>query len=366
MKIGIRLLFLSFVISFLGTYRVIGGNPERVGQAGATQLLINPFARSSGVFGINVANSFGIESIINNPAGLSHTRRTEVVFAHTRWLADIGINTLAVGQSLGKSGGVLGLYVSAYSFGDIPITTIDNPDGGIGTYSPTFMNLGVTYAKSMVQDRIYVGATIKLISESLPNVSATGIAFDAGAQYKDKKDRVQLGVALRNVGPEMEYAGDGLSTRAALGGVGAPFDNQVRIPSAAFQIPSQLLIGISYTGTIGKNDTSYSYHKLIPMITFVSNSFSSDQLGVGIEYRFNMKNADLFSVRAAYLYEADITSKEESRNAFMGLALGASFELPLSKFDPDRKSRTTFGLDYSLRPTYFFGIVHTLGIRFNL
>jgi hypothetical protein len=344
----------------------LAGNPERVGQAGATQLLINPFARSSGMFGLNVANSYGIESIINNPAGLAHTLKTEVTFAHTRWLADIGINTIGVGQKLGKSGGVLGLYVSAFSFGDIPITTIDNPDGGIGFYSPTFMNLGVSYAKSMVQDRIYVGATIKLISESLPNVSATGIAFDAGAQYKDKKDRVQLGVALRNVGPEMQYTGDGLSTRAALGGAGAPFDNQVRIPSAAFQIPSQLLIGISYTGRIGKNDTSLSYHKLIPMFTFVSNSFSSDQLGLGLEYRFNMKNADIFSVRAAYLYEADITSKEESRNAFMGLAFGASFELPLSKFDPDKKSRTTFGLDYSLRPTYFFGAVHTLGIRFNL
>ena len=41
----------------------IAGNKDRSGQAGASELLINPWARSSGWGGVNVANSFGLESI---------------------------------------------------------------------------------------------------------------------------------------------------------------------------------------------------------------------------------------------------------------------------------------------------------------
>lgn len=362
MRIAILIIF--FCSTFI--YRVEAGNPERTGQAGATQLLINPYARSSGMWGLNIACSYGIESVINNPAGLAKTRRTEVVFARTNWIADIGINTLGISQALGERGGVLGIQVMAYDIGDIMITTIDNPDGGLGYYSPTFFNIGVSYAKNMVQDRIYVGGTIKLVHESIPDVAASGIAFDAGAQYKDRKDRMNLGVALRNVGPEMQYQGDGLSTRAILGGSGAPFDNAVRIPTATFQVPSQLMVGINYNIRIGQSDSSKTYHKLIPMLTFVSNSFSNDQFGFALEYRFNFKHADIFMVRAAYLYEDKITSKEDSRNAFTGLALGASVELPLSKYNPERKNRTTFGLDYSFRDTYWFGGTHSIGVRFNL
>ncbi|MCS7085169.1 MAG: hypothetical protein RMM53_05485, partial [Bacteroidia bacterium] len=68
------------------------GNPERSGQAGATQLLINPYARSSGLFGMNVATVAGVEGMLNNPAGLAFGRSTEVVIAHTQWLMGSGIS----------------------------------------------------------------------------------------------------------------------------------------------------------------------------------------------------------------------------------------------------------------------------------
>ncbi|MCS7074271.1 MAG: PorV/PorQ family protein, partial [Bacteroidia bacterium] len=187
---------------------VLAGNPERQGQAGATQLLINPYARSSGLNGINISNSYGIESIINNPAGLAHTKRTEVVFAHTRWLvgSDININTFGLSQGF-KRGGVLGVAVMAMDLGEFERTTVDQPDGTLGTFKPTFMNIGLSYARTFVEDRIYVGVTAKLIHESIPDVAANGMAFDAGVQYKDKQGKFKMGVCLRNIGPEMRYNG---------------------------------------------------------------------------------------------------------------------------------------------------------------
>ena len=55
----------------------LAGNKDRSGQAGASELLINPWARSSGWGGVNVANSFGLESIYTNVAGLAFTQKTE-------------------------------------------------------------------------------------------------------------------------------------------------------------------------------------------------------------------------------------------------------------------------------------------------
>jgi hypothetical protein len=38
---------------------VFAGNRDRSGQAGAGELLLNPWARSSGLFGLNAANVSG-------------------------------------------------------------------------------------------------------------------------------------------------------------------------------------------------------------------------------------------------------------------------------------------------------------------
>ena len=61
------------------------------------------------------------------------------------------------------------------NFGVIPVTTFDNPDGGIGTYNPQFINIGVSYARSF-SDQIYGGITTRLIFESISNVSAFGFS----------------------------------------------------------------------------------------------------------------------------------------------------------------------------------------------
>ena len=59
-----RFLAIIFAATLVST-QVFAGNPERAGQAGATQLLINSWARSAGYNGINIGSVYGIESIID-------------------------------------------------------------------------------------------------------------------------------------------------------------------------------------------------------------------------------------------------------------------------------------------------------------
>ena len=55
---------------------------------------------------------------------------------------------------------MLGFAVMSMDFGEIEITTVDLPDGGIGTYSPKFMNIALSYAK-IFSNSIYGGMTSK-------------------------------------------------------------------------------------------------------------------------------------------------------------------------------------------------------------
>ena len=106
---------------------------------------------------------------------------------------------------------VIALSVTAMSFGDIDITTEDLPEGGIGSFSPVYTNIGLSYAKEF-SNSIYGGLTVRIISEAISNVRAQGVAFDAGIRYvTGERDHIKFGISLKNVGPPMRYRGDGLT-----------------------------------------------------------------------------------------------------------------------------------------------------------
>jgi hypothetical protein len=336
--------------------QAFAGNPERIGQAGATQLLVNSWGRSSGFNGINISSTSGIESVITNPAGLAMTRRTELVFAHSRYLigSDININSFGFSQAL-KRAGVIGIYLTAFDMGTFIRTTEDNPEGNLGTFSPTYMNLGVTYGKKFT-DHISVGATIKIVHESINNVGANGVGFDAGVQYRTNlgkdslhNDKLKIGICLRNIGSTMRLGGDGLSFRANRD---PNFTSISSRPTASFEMPSVLAMGVSYDFYLAAD------HRLSALGAFVSNSFTRDNIGLGFEYGFK----NYFMLRYSYLYEKNIMN-ENRTTAWTGHALGATFEVPF-KVGKDRFS--SVGLDYSYRTTNPFGGSHVIGVRIDL
>src|ERR1043165_1529464 len=112
---------------FFASAEMFARNPDRAGQAGATELLINPWARSSGWAGSNIAGARGLESSFLNIAGTAFTKKTELMFARTNWLkgTDININAFGLTQRVGETG-ALGLSIMSMDFGDIEITTEDN------------------------------------------------------------------------------------------------------------------------------------------------------------------------------------------------------------------------------------------------
>jgi hypothetical protein len=272
------------------------------------------------------------------------------VFNHTTWLkgADINIFAFGLNQKIGESG-VLGLAVMSMMFGDIPITTVDLPEGGIGTFSPSLMNIALSYSR-VFSNSIYGGMQIKIISESISDMSAQGIAIDAGIQYvTGETENVHFGITLRNWGPTMKFSGDGLSIRTLLPGQESQFTVEQR--AANYQLPSQLNIGAAY-------DINFTGdYRLTFAGNFSSNAFTKDQVTLGME--FSLKS--YLMLRGAYTYEDGITENINRTTVFTGPSAGFSVQVPLNK-----EKGSNFAVDYSYTDTDPFQGVHRIGIRLNL
>lgn len=342
------------------------GNPDRIGQAGANELLIHSFGRSSGWGGVHTAGIRGLEATQLNIAGIAYTPRTEVIFARTNWLVPTGIhiNTFGLSQKL-KNESAISLAINNLSFGEIPRTTVQNPEGGIGTFSPQFMNIGLGYAKRFTPT-ISGGMQVKIVNEAIEDVRATGVALDAGVQYvtsstksKIKRDDIKFGISVRNVGPNMQFSGDGLSVKARISG-NNNFDNTVENRVASFNLPSQVNIGGSYDFRLDKDSLSY-FHRLTAAANFVSNSFERNQFVLGAEYAYK----EFLMFRSGFMYSNGIFQElgpDGRQTALTGFCGGFTIDVPLSK----KENATRFGFDYSYRSTNPFRGIHTFGVRLSL
>jgi hypothetical protein len=352
MKKVLKTILPVLMVILLSNSSIYAGNEDRVGQAGAGELLINPWARSSGWAGANIASIRGLEAMFLNVAGTAFTPRTEVVFSHTQWLkgTDININSFGLTQKVGESG-VLGLGIMSMNFGDIEITTVELPEGGRGTFSPQFINIGLSYAR-IFSNSIYGGLAVKVVSESISDVGAQGICFDAGIQYvtgfNPDKDNLMFGISLKNVGPPMRYDGDGLSFRGLIPATELNMTVQQR--SEQFELPSLVAIGVAYNFDLAES------HKITLAASFTSNAFMKDQYAIGLQYGFK----EYFMIRGGMLIEDGIFDDMERTNALTGPTGGVTFQVP---FGDTGKS---FGIDYSYRATDPFDGVHSFGARLNL
>ncbi len=328
----------------------MAGNPDRAGSAGATQLLVNPWARSNGWSLANTATLQGAEGMFGNVAGLAHVRKTELLFTSTRWLEGSGVkvNAVGFGQKLGESG-VLGITATTFSFGDIPVTTPDQPEGGLGTFSPTQSNIGLAYSKAF-SNSIFGGMLVRVVSESIANVRTSGVCFDAGIQYvTGPTENIHFGIALKNVGPAMHFSGDGLAVQGLLTGGDHTLTLEQR--SADFELPSMMNIGAAYDFNISE------LHKVTLAGTFTSNSFTKDQFILGAEYAFKK----MIHVRGGYVYEKNVIDKELRETVFTGPSAGISVDFP---FGEEKKS--AIAIDYAYRATNPFNGVHSIGVRLSL
>jgi len=348
MKKITHIIFTVIVLTIIAP-NLFAGNDERAGEAGASELLFNPWAASSGFGNANVASIQGLEGIFLNVAGTAFTDKTQLGFTYTDYLsgAGIGINSFAFSQHVGESGSLSGSVV-AYNFGDIAKTTTEQPDGDGSFFSPAYTNITIAYAREF-SNSIYGGVAIKVINESISNVKANCVAIDAGIQYiAGENDQLKFGIAMQNVGPTMRFKGDGVSFQGMTpNGTIQTLEYRER----EFELPSLIRIGASY-------DFFISEGNVVQLATaFTSNSFTKDNIHLGLQYSF----MEYLQVRGGFIAEKGILNENTSTTVFSGPTGGLSVMIPLSK-----ESGSKLAFDYSYRATEAFNGVHSIGARIIL
>ena len=311
-RIIIKTLAILLVFTVCSIY-ASGG--RRNATAGAQQLLIPVGAEGIALGGAYVAGLSGIESIYYNPAGLSGlTNSSEVAFSQMSWIADIDFSYAAVAVNMGNFGH-LGVTLRSLDFGDIPVTTVERPEGTGYTFSPNYITLGITYA-NFLTDRIKAGVSFNIISEEIERTGATGFTVDVGLQYDGlaQIQGLQMGIVLKNFGPEMVYDGPDLYRTADDGSNRGRQD--LKIQAEGFEMPSQLEIGLAYVANVGEK------FKGMVSSSFQNNNFANDQFKFGGEISYD----NMLFLRGGYAYSEDRAGLNGDDNIF-GPSVGAGFKL---------------------------------------
>ncbi|MBN2090480.1 PorV/PorQ family protein [candidate division KSB1 bacterium] len=332
MKINKILIVIAIIALTFSVTTAIAGNKDKVGGAGAQQLLIPVGSRGIALGGSFNAIVSGNEAIYWNPAGLAaSTATTEATFCNLQWIADTQVNYFAVSSKFGNIGS-FGISAKVFDFGEFEETTEFETEGTGRMVSPNFTTLGLTFSRQMT-DRIFFGVNAKLISESFLRMKSSAMAFDFGVQYVSSYG-VRMGLTLNNFGGTMKYAGEDLQRK-----VDIPFTEygssplDLRLETQSFELPSTFEIGLAY-------DYRLTDQHIITFSTNYRNqNYGLDELMGGIEYAFN----DMFFVRGGY---GDQPEGAADDNIF-GFSAGAGFKYTISG-----NSKILF--DYAYRETKWF------------
>jgi hypothetical protein len=330
-------ILLAFIL--LLAVDAFAGGGKRTGTGGAAELLIPVGPRGIAMAEANISTSTGIEALFWNPAGVSHMQNNaDVIFSHMSYIADIGVDYGAIAANF-EGFGVVSFSIKALSVGDILITTTANPDGTGETFSPTFIVAGLSYSRQLTES-ISVGLTTNFISESMADVSASGVAFDVGVMYNNLADinGLSLGVVVKNLGPEMKYSGGGLYNEGQIGGVNRP-PTFYTIEAAAFELPSNFQLGLGYSPVLDETN-SLQFSGI-----YQNNNFSGDEYKLGGEYGYN----DLFFVRAGYQLAPQV-----SDDYLYGFTAGVGIDYAVEGFG--------FKVDYAYREVEFFDGNHVFAL----
>jgi len=355
----LRLSVLALVVLLLAGAAVpaLAGSNGRKGTEGAPELTIAVGPRGAALGGAVVGDVTGVEAMFWNPAGLGAMPKTEAMFSHTQYFADMKLNYVGVATNMGAFG-VVGFSAKVLSIGDVIVTTEAAPEGTGEIAQPTFTVLGLTWARQFT-DRVLFGATGQLVNEHVIEQGATGAAFDFGFQYLTDWRGLKLGMVMKNFGPSMTYSGPGTEI-SLLPGDQDP-SSQPRIfttESASFELPSYFAMAASM------DVYSQAAYKLTAMGALQNNNFSGNAIRGGLEWAYR----DLIALRASYFgtFRGNMnTSTGEDESAFSGgddlytgLGLGGGFKV--------RTGETgKLGVDFCWRPVRdgLFDDIFDLGLK---
>jgi long-subunit fatty acid transport protein len=276
-----------------------------------------------------------------NPAGLIELPRLSLFASHTRWFADINHSYFGFVVPLGDNNR-LGVSGTVLSMGKMEITTEQNPMGTGDFFEASDIAVGVTYTVRMVEFFTF-GTTVKYISQSISNETATAVALDFGTRLNTSFNGIVIGMGYTNFGTTMKL--DGRDLRKTYD---PNPDNATNVGVASFlgteswELPVNFRVGIGWN-LMGSGNSAFQddQHSVTLAVDANHPNDGPEHASVGVEYKWQ----DLIAMRAGYRFKDDIRS--------LTYGLGLHWQ-PTEQF--------TFGVDYASATLNRLGPIHILSL----
>jgi hypothetical protein len=184
----------------------VGRDVSKTGTTAAPFLEIPVGARAMAMGGAFAGTANDASCLFWNVSGLARLPRSEAMFTHMDWLADLKFDYAALTVPMGDFGS-LGVSFTSLSMPDMAVTTIDYPQGNGEVFSAGSFAVAVHYARNL-SERFSIGFTGKFIQERIWNERATGFAIDAGTLFTaDVLGGLRIGASISNFGTNMQLSG---------------------------------------------------------------------------------------------------------------------------------------------------------------
>ncbi len=318
------------------SYGSSAGGFEKVGASGAQFLKVPTGARATGMGGAYSSVANDLTSIFWNPAGLADVNAIAANFSYTQWFADFNHSFAAFSLPFGDQF-TMALSLVSLSSGEIPVTTINKPEGDGSYYQVQDVSVGFTFS-GYLTDQFSFGLTGKYIRTGFASVASSGISFDIGTMYQTGIQGIKLGFAIMNLGTEQTLEGSDLGTTLKI------HENLNASPLDAKYDASSFGLPLAFRAGITSDIIETEEHHLIAAGDFTTFSDVPEQFALGSEYTWN----DIFSVRAGYVFGSDAA----------GFSWGAGINYLGGGFNGQ--------INYSMNPMQFFGLVNRLSVAISM
>ncbi len=306
---------------------------DRAGTSGFQFLKIPVDARSAAMGETVVANADDASALFWNPALAARTARLQLGANHTSYFTDINVEFFAATYRLPAANITLGASVQTLDAGDMNVTTEFQPFGTGETFGFRDLAAGLTFAQNLT-DLFSYGVTAKYIRESTAGLSTTTLVFDIGIFYQIGATGAQMGVAVRNFGPDASPSGEIDRVTIGSGGIVTEDDFESMTP------PTTFLLGFTYE-MLRSSESS----RLVLAAQLNNPNDNVENWNLGVEYIWN----DVLMLRTGYRFgieEYDVPS------------FGAGINIPYA--GPDLR------FDYGFSRLSRLGTVHRVGLNFSL
>lgn len=302
--------FMTYLIALVLTAPLASAEFSRVGSAGAQFLKIGVGSRYQGMGEASVATANDVYAAYWNPAGLTEIDGSQLSFTNVNYLLDISLNYVGYARYY-ENLGTFGVSLSLLSMDDQEITTFEQQGGTGEYYSASSYAFGVTYARQLTT-RFAFGATVKYIGEKIHNESADGIGFDLGVLLYAGYRSLRLGLAITNMGPEMQFSGSDLIVQYdEQEGEGANSPIGAELKTTPYDLPLAFRFGVAYDVELGRKS-------VVTVAGDVMHPNDNTQQGaLGAEFAYDEK----YFLRGGY----KVNYEEQ------GLSFGGGFSTPVSK-----------------------------------